>query len=78
MPGQVAFTEQPHNVAIRMPSQCVCKKPLPEDDPLKRCPDITCARKKLDWAPSVSLEEGLKRTLDYFDRLLASETATGN
>ena len=50
-------------------------KPLPKDDPLQRCPDITLAREKLDWTPSVPLEEGLKRTIDYFDRLLASEAA---
>jgi len=50
-------------------------KPLPKDDPLQRCPDITLARERLDWTPSVPLEEGLKRTIDYFDRLLASEAA---
>ena len=50
-------------------------KPLPKDDPMQRCPDITLARERLDWTPSVPLEEGLKRTIDYFDRLLASEAA---
>lgn len=41
-------------------------KPLPEDDPKVRQPDITLARKVLGWAPGVSLEEGLSRTIDFF------------
>lgn len=52
------------------PSEIVFK-PLPSDDPVQRQPDITLARKTLDWAPSVRLEEGLVRTIEYFDRLLA-------
>lgn len=41
-------------------------KPLPVDDPKKRKPDITLARKLLDWEPKVKLEEGLKKTIEYF------------
>jgi len=41
-------------------------KPLPQDDPKQRKPDITLARTKLDWAPKVALEEGLVTTLEYF------------
>ena len=41
-------------------------KPLPQDDPRQRQPDITRARKLLDWSPHVQLEEGLKRTIEYF------------
>jgi UDP-glucuronate decarboxylase len=41
-------------------------KPLPEDDPTRRCPDITLAKEKLSWQPKVTLEEGLKKTIDYF------------
>jgi dTDP-glucose 4,6-dehydratase len=44
-------------------------KPLPEDDPKQRQPDISKARKLLSWEPKVSLEEGLKQTVDYFRRL---------
>ncbi len=41
-------------------------KPLPEDDPKVRQPDITRARTLLGWEPKVTLEEGLTRTLEYF------------
>ena len=47
-------------------------KPLPKDDPRQRQPDITLAREKLGWEPTVPLEEGLKRTIDYFRRILKS------
>lgn len=46
-------------------------KPLPVDDPMQRCPDITLAKGKLDWAPTVQLREGLQRTIAYFRELLA-------
>ena len=41
-------------------------RPLPIDDPKRRCPDITKARRLLNWEPKVGLEEGLRRTLDFF------------
>lgn len=41
-------------------------RPLPQDDPKQRCPDITLARTVLKWEPKVQLEEGLKRTIDWF------------
>ena len=41
-------------------------KPLPEDDPKVRQPDITLARNLLDWSPEVSLEDGLGKTIEYF------------
>ncbi len=41
-------------------------RPLPEDDPLKRQPDIGLAKERLGWEPKTQLEEGLKRTVDYF------------
>ncbi|MCZ6763689.1 MAG: SDR family oxidoreductase [Alphaproteobacteria bacterium] len=46
---------------------------LPEDDPRQRCPDITLAREKLGWAPTITAEDGLKRTVAYFRALLAVE-----
>ena len=44
---------------------------LPQDDPLQRCPDITLARRDLAWEPRVALDDGLTRTIAYFDRMLS-------
>ncbi len=45
-------------------------KPLPMDDPRQRQPDITLARERLGWTPTVTLEEGLKPTIDYFSKTI--------
>jgi dTDP-glucose 4,6-dehydratase len=42
-------------------------EPLPQDDPKRRCPDISKAKRILKWAPKINLDEGLKRTLAYFN-----------
>ncbi|MCK5300048.1 MAG: SDR family oxidoreductase, partial [Candidatus Aenigmarchaeota archaeon] len=42
------------------------RKPLPEDDPVQRCPDISKAKKYLEWSPKVKLEDGLEKTIEYF------------
>ena len=47
-------------------------KPLPSDDPVQRQPDISLARKMLDWEPKIRLREGLINTIAYFDRLLSN------
>jgi len=44
--------------------------PLPKDDPTQRSPDISIAKEKLNWQPTVPLAEGLKKTIDYFSLLL--------
>ena len=44
-------------------------KPLPHDDPVQRCPDISLARKELGWEPSVNLDQGLQATIEYFSQL---------
>ena len=49
-------------------------KPLPSDDPTQRCPDISVARDKLAWEPVVKLDEGLKKTVEYFDKLRSGAT----
>ena len=46
------------------------RKPLPEDDPLQRCPDIGFAKKTLDWQPSIELEDGLLKTIAYFKNMI--------
>lgn len=48
--------------------------PLPQDDPRRRQPDINLAREKLNWLPQVSLEEGLKKTIAYFESELSRPT----
>ncbi|MBI2601302.1 GDP-mannose 4,6-dehydratase [Candidatus Daviesbacteria bacterium] len=48
-------------------SELVTKEPLPEDDPLQRCPDITKAKDQLGWVPKIGLEEGLKKTIEYYN-----------
>lgn len=58
----------------------VVYRPLPADDPVQRCPDISMARGKLQWEPSVPLAKGLLRTIDYFKSTLggsASESRAG-
>ncbi len=70
----------PHEITVRELAERVIalcgdavpleKRPLPQDDPTRRCPDITLARRLLDWEPKVPLEDGLRRTVAYFDALL--------
>jgi dTDP-glucose 4,6-dehydratase len=48
-------------------------RPLPQDDPLQRCPDITRAKKLLGWQPRIGRSEGLKRTLAYFQSVSGRE-----
>ncbi|MFA6410997.1 MAG: GDP-mannose 4,6-dehydratase, partial [Candidatus Buchananbacteria bacterium] len=45
-------------------------KPLPQDDPKQRKPDISLANEKLAWQPTIKLEEGLEKTIEYFKQVL--------
>ncbi len=51
-------------------SSRIVYRPLPPDDPIRRRPDISLARDRLNWAPTVDLEEGLERTIAYFKPIL--------
>jgi len=51
-------------------------KPLPSDDPVRRRPDISMAKAKLGWEPTVSLDEGLARTIEYFKETLGTRDRT--
>jgi UDP-glucuronate decarboxylase len=62
-------------VALAGSSSKIVYKQLPEDDPRKRCPDVSRAESLLGWTPSVELEQGLKETIAYFDASLSRETA---
>ena len=52
----------------------IVHRPLPQDDPKQRRPDISKAQEVLSWAPRTPLKEGLGRTIEYFDKLLQDET----
>jgi len=53
-------------ISLTGSQSAIVRKPLPQDDPKQRCPEITLAKEKLDWRPTVDLEVGLKKTIDYF------------
>jgi len=50
----------------------ITRRSLPVDDPVQRCPDIAEATARLGWQPKTDLKEGLARTIQYFDKLLAA------
>lgn len=52
-------------------SSKLVRQPLPADDPLQRCPDISKAKALLNWEPEIDLESGLKKTISYFDKTLS-------
>ncbi len=70
----------PHEIPVRELAERVIRNigsasriqtfPLPQDDPLQRCPDITLARRVLGWEPKVALEDGLAKTAAYFRSML--------
>jgi len=57
-------------IALTGAESTLIYRPLPIDDPTQRCPNITIARETLGWEPTIQLDEGLERTIAYFDRLL--------
>ena len=57
-------------IALSGSSSKIEFKPLPQDDPMQRRPDLTKAREQLGWEPKVKLDEGLKETIAYFRKLL--------
>ncbi len=71
-PGEFTIRELAERVIALTGSQSKLEfRPLPADDPTQRQPDISLARKTLGWEPKIALEEGLKKTITYFDDLLA-------
>lgn len=56
----------------------IIKKGLPKDDPERRKPDISLAKRTLKWSPKTKLEDGLMKTIDYFDKLLRSAPAANH
>ena len=70
-PGEFTMLELAENVIELTNSQSkLVFEPLPADDPKQRQPDITLAKEKLGWEPTVPLREGLAKTIEYFDGLI--------
>jgi UDP-glucuronate decarboxylase len=71
-PGEFTIRELAEKVLALTGSRSrIERRPLPENDPMQRRPDISRAMAALDWAPTIALEPGLQRTIAYFDALLA-------
>jgi UDP-glucuronate decarboxylase len=71
-PGEFTIRELAEKVLALTGSRSrIERRPLPENDPMQRRPDISRAKAALDWAPTIALEPGLQRTIAYFDALLA-------
>jgi UDP-glucuronate decarboxylase len=58
-------------IALTRSKSPLVKKPLPSDDPVQRQPDISVAKEALGWEPSVQLDAGLQKTIEFFSALLA-------
>ena len=58
-------------IALTGSRSAIIRRPLPVDDPVQRCPDITLAATLLAWQPTTPLADGLARTIAYFDQLLS-------
>jgi UDP-glucuronate decarboxylase len=73
-PGEFTILELAQKVIELTGSKSkIIFQPLPKDDPMQRKPDISLAKEKLNWQPVIKLEEGLKKTIEYFDNLLKEE-----
>ena len=73
-PDEITITEFAEEIlALTNTNKKIKYKPLPKDDPLKRQPDISLAKKILNWAPKVNRSEGMTRTLEYFRTLPESK-----
>lgn len=74
-PGEFTILELAHKIIdITGSGSSLDFRPLPPDDPRQRQPDITLAQTELGWRPKVSLDEGLRKTIEYFDSLLGLST----
>jgi UDP-glucuronate decarboxylase len=77
-PGEFSIRELAERIiALTGSKSKIVNCPLPSDDPMQRQPDISLARDRLSWNPSVSLEQGLIRTMEYFERLLSQGSQPG-
>jgi UDP-glucuronate decarboxylase len=72
-PGEFSMLELAETILSLTGSRSkLVRRPLPADDPVRRCPDISLAAKELSWQPRVVLQDGLRETIAYFRTLLAA------
>ena len=71
-PHEIAMSDLAEQI-VSMTGSCsrTVYRPLPQDDPMQRCPDISQAQMHLGWQPNLPLRDGLRRTIAYFDKLLS-------
>ena len=75
-PGEFTILELAEQVIEMTGSRSpIVRHPLPPDDPKQRCPDISLAKRELDWAPTVPLAEGLKLTVEHFAKIVTAREA---
>jgi UDP-glucuronate decarboxylase len=75
-PGEFTMLELAQNIIdITGSKSKIERRPLPQDDPKQRRPNIEKAQQILGWSPKVQLKEGLTRTIEYFDQLIAAKKA---
>ena len=73
-PGEFTIKELAEKVIeLTGSSSRIEYEPLPKDDPTQRQPDISLAKEKLGWEPKINLEDGLKKTIPYFEKLIRTE-----
>jgi UDP-glucuronate decarboxylase len=72
-PYEISISELAENIIKATGSTAeIDYRPLPPDDPVRRCPDISLAKSKLNWEPEIDFEIGLSQTIDYFRNRLAA------
>lgn len=72
-PGEFTVKELADMIVSKIPTESVMEfRPLPQDDPIRRQPDITRAKEQLGWVPTIPLDQGLDRTIDYFREIVKS------
>jgi UDP-glucuronate decarboxylase len=76
-PNEISIRELAERIVSLTGSRSdIVQAPAAQDDPVQRCPDISLAGERLDWAPGIGLDEGLKHTVDYFENLLSNQELT--
>jgi dTDP-glucose 4,6-dehydratase len=75
-PSEITILEFAERIRSHFPNApALAFEPLPQDDPKRRCPDISKAKRLLNWEPKINLEEGLRHTIAYFKEAYAKSIA---